>query len=290
MAKHGLGRGLEALLSDAISAEDRYAIRDVRVDDIVPNRYQPRQSFDKEKLAELVQSVRERGIVQPLILRRAGDAGFELVAGERRLRAAREAGLTSVPAIVREYDDESALEVALIENVQREDINAIEAAHAYQRLAAEFGLTQEQIARRVGKARPTIANTLRLLALPREVQQSVLDGEISEAHGRAVLQAAPHAQLAVWKEIVRKRMSVREAERLGRRMSTADASRPLAAQIDPLPPARDPNVTAIEEALQEALGTRVALRPSADGGRIEIAYYSQEQLEGLVERLIGPGA
>ena len=286
MQKRGLGRGLEALLSDAITPEDRASVRDVPVDRVAPNRFQPRLSFDPAKLDELVQSIREHGIVQPLIVRRAGADAFELVAGERRLRAAKEAGLATVPAIVREYDDESALEIALIENVQREDINAIEAARAYQRLGAEFGLTQEQIASRVGKARPTIANTLRLLTLPAEVQESVLRGEVTEAHARAVLQAAPHAQIPMWREIVRKRLSVREAERLGRRLSAASASR-AAADRERGP--RDPHVAAVEEALREALGTRVTVRLSGESGRIEIAFYSQDQLDGLLQRLLGPG-
>src|SRR5687768_17440585 len=218
MGKRGLGRGLGALLPGA-SDESDASLKDVPLDQIKANPYQPRQIFDETGLGELSRSIQEHGILQPVILKRTGMDSYELVAGERRFRAARQAGLQSIPAVVREYQPSQMLEVALIENLQREDINAVDAAHAYQRLRTEFGLTQEEIARRVGKAQSTIANTLRLLALPDEVLASVQRGEITEGHARAILQARPEAQLVVWQDARNQGLSVRQTERLARELS-----------------------------------------------------------------------
>src|SRR5712692_5982758 len=186
----GLGRGLGALIGEQDAMRPRETVVEIPVEEIRPNRYQPRQSLNDTALHELAESIREHGVLQPVVVRRI-DRGFELVAGERRFRASQLAGLARVPACVRDYTDEQALEVALVENLQREDINALEAARAYRRLADEFGLTQEQIATKVGKSRSTVANTLRLLQLPAKLQRSLESGEITEGHARALLAAEP---------------------------------------------------------------------------------------------------
>lgn len=287
MEKRGLGKGLSALLSSSMAEEDAASVREVRVEQIRPNPYQPRRSFDPQKQAELVQSIREQGILQPVLLRRIAVDSYELIAGERRFRAAAEAGLTVIPAIVRECTDTQMLELALIENIQREDISPVEAALAYQRLINEFGMTQQEVARRVGKAQPTIANTLRLLSLPPPVLDSLSRGEISEGHARSLLQVAPEARLSAWETVVRRRLTVRETERLAREMRDGLPD-PLAA-----PPrtdaahAKDPHYVAVEETLRAALGTKVSLKWSGEIGRIEIEFYSEEQLEGIMRRILG---
>lgn len=289
MERKGLGKGLGALFSDALSSDDASTVRLLTVDRIRANPYQPRTVFDTEKLNELVLSIKEHGILQPLIVRRVGLETYELVAGERRLRAAQLAGLTAVPAIVREYADGQMLEIALIENVQREDINPVESARAYSRLMDEFGMTQEDVARRVGKARSTIANTVRLLQLPEPVLASVVSGEISEAHARAILQAAPEAQVDAWKEVVAKKLSVRATEELGRRLRTGAVRPKESATVEMAPIAtvvRDPNEQAVEDALQTALGTKVTIRRNGHGGKVEIEFYSEEELEGIVDRIL----
>lgn len=286
MNKRGLGKGLGALLPDAMEARGG-APQEIATDLIDANPYQPRVAFDPEKLAELVESVRQHGVLQPVLLRRMPEGRYQLIAGERRVRAAREAGLRTVPALVRECPERDMLEVALIENLQREDINPVEAAHAYTRLATDFGMTQEEIARRVGRSRPAVANTVRLLALPEPVLESLAAGEISEAHARAILQAAPARRLSVWQTIRSRKLSVRAAERLGRELS-AGAERGEAV-VRSRPARTDPNLAAVEEALRTALGTKVTVRQTGETGRIEIEFYSADQLEGIVERILGAG-
>jgi ParB family chromosome partitioning protein len=288
MDKRGLGKGLGALISGSLGEDDATSVRDVRIEHISPNPYQPRKVFDPERLAELVESVREHGILQPVLVRRVAVDSYELVAGERRFRAAQEAGLRTVPALVKEYSDPLMLEVALIENVQREDINPVEAALAYRRLNSEFGLTQSDIAKRVGKAQSTIANTLRLLSLPEPMLASLQRGEISEGHARTLLQVAGEAQEQAWEAIRSKGLSVREAERLARDLQhrptpavTQDRSR--------REPAQDANLAAVEGALRESLGTKVHVRLSNGVGKIEIEFYDEQQLEGLISRLTGDG-
>lgn len=287
MARKGLGRGLAALIGEAALGEAEAGVQQASVAAIVPNPYQPRTEFDVEAMRELVESVKAHGVLQPVIVRPLGDGRYELVAGERRLRAAREAGLELIPVVVRDLEPEQVLEIAIIENVQREDINPLDAATAYRRLIDEFGLTQDQIAQRVGKARPTIANTLRLLTLPEPVQHSVRNGEITEAHARLLLQAKPSEVLDVWTTVRRKGLSVRETASLvgdrraePRRRKNLTESRP---RVEP----RDPNLAAVQEALEIALGTKVTVRRSGGVGTVEIEFYSDEQLEGLVERVIG---
>lgn len=287
MTRKGLGRGLAALIGDAALAEDNLSAQEAPVAAIVPNPYQPRTEFDPDAMRELVESVRAHGVLQPVIVRPIGEGRYELVAGERRLRAAREAGLERIPVVVRELEPEQVLEIAIIENVQREDINPLDAATAYRRLIDEFGLTQEQIAQRVGKARPTVANTLRLLSLPAPVQESVRRGEITEAHARHLLQAKPSEILDAWATVRRKGLSVRETEELVKSYRLHPARPTRSTVSTPRVEQRDPNLAAVQEALEIALGTRVTVRRSGGVGTVEIEFYSDEQLEGLVERLIG---
>src|SRR5712691_4862041 len=211
----GLGRGLGALIGEQDAMRPRETVVEITVEEIRPNRYQPRQSMDNAALHELAESIREHGVLQPVVGRRT-ERGYELVAGERRLRASQLAGLGRVPACVRDYSDEQALEVALVENLQREDINALEAARAYKRLSEEFGLTQEQIATKVGKSRSTVANTMRLLQLSPRAQRSLESGDISEGHARALLASAPEQRESMLEEVLRGRTSVREAEQMAR--------------------------------------------------------------------------
>src|SRR2546428_5459770 len=247
----GLGRGLGALIGEQDAMRPREAVVEIPVEEIRPNRYQPRQSVDDTALHELAESIREHGVLQPVVARGV-ERGCELVAGERRFRAAQLAGLARVPACVREYTDEQALEVALVENLQREDINALDAARAYKRLSDEFGLTQEQIAAKVGKSRSTVANTMRLLQLTPAEQRSLEKGEISEGHARALLASEPLRRKALLGEIISGKTSVREAEqmaRMGRGSEAVVEERPVRAR------ATDANVGAVEARLRERLGT-----------------------------------
>jgi ParB family chromosome partitioning protein len=288
MEKRGLGKGLGALISGTLGEEDASSVREVRVEQIRPNPYQPRTVFDPDKLAELVASVREHGVLQPVLLRRVAVDSYELIAGERRFRAAQEAGLRAIPALVKEYSEPQMLEVALIENVQREDISPVEAAVAYRRLSAEFGMTQSEIAKRVGKAQSTIANTLRLLSLPEPILESLQRGEIAEGHARTLLQVDGDAQAVAFEAIRSKGLSVREAERLTREIQERPRSNGAAEKPrrESLP---DPNLAAVEGALRESLGTKVHVRLSNGVGRIEIEFYDEQQLEGLIARLTGDG-
>jgi ParB family chromosome partitioning protein len=245
------------------------------IESIRPNPYQPRDAFDQESLAELAASIREQGLLQPLIVRRAGE-GFELIAGERRFRAAMMAGLERVPVTVRDANDRESLELALIENLQREDLNPIEEARAYQRLMEEFSLGQEEIARRVGKNRSTVSNAIRLLQLPPDVRARVESGALSAGHARSLLGlVSGEEQAEAADRVIRERLSVREVERLVRKRT-----RP----ISPAPV--DPDRRALETDLSRELGTRVRLVPGKNGaGRIEIEYYSAAELDGLLARL-----
>jgi ParB family chromosome partitioning protein len=277
--KKGLGRGLDALISrDALSRSQ--AVIQVAVGELEPNPRQPRSQMGEQGLEELAQSIRRHGIIQPLVVRPKGD-GFEVVAGERRWRAAQLAGLESVPCVVRETSDEEAVVFALVENLQREDINAIDAAEGYRRLLTEFHMTQSELAEQMGRSRPAIANTLRLLDLPPEVQESLKAGTISEGHGRALLLAAgdPAGLLSVWQRVCEQGLSVRETEAL----CQAAAEGPQKREAKPAKGPPDPNVVDIEERLQRALGTRVQVRPRGKrGGTVVIRYRALEELDALV--------
>lgn len=251
-------------------------IVDIQVSAIVANPRQPRAHFDAEALRELAASIREVGVLQPLIVRDLGSGRYELIAGERRLRASKLAGLAKVPAIIRLAGSQKSLEIALIENIQREDISPLECAHAYYRLTAEFGLTQEQVARKVGKSRVAITNTLRLLNLPPRVLDGLRDHRITEGHARALLGIGSQAQqLAAFDLVLAKSLSVRETEALAGRC----------AKRKPDSGALDPSVQALEEALSIRLGAPVELAKSGKGGRLEISYFDDEDLGRIVEAL-----
>jgi ParB family chromosome partitioning protein len=273
-----LGRGLSALIPEAPPAPADRAL-EVDTDRLRPNRFQPRTRMDDARIEELSRSIRAHGIIQPVVVRRAED-GYEIVAGERRWRAAQRAGLLKVPVVVRDIPDERLLAAALIENIQRQDLNPLEEAHAYRRLADEFGLTQEQIAESVGKDRSSIANYVRLLRLPNEVRDNVASGELSMGHARALL-ALPDetAQLRLARDVVAKQLSVRETESLVRRAG------PPAAPAEE--PAKDVHTRAAEERLRFVLGTRVRIVRRRKGGRIEVDFASEDELQRLFERLTG---
>lgn len=270
--RRSLGKGLAQLVGEQFEGG---APSEVSVDAIVPNPRQPRTNFEDAALRELAASVKEYGVLNPLTVRPLTEGRYELIAGERRLRAAKLAGLKEVPVVIRAAGDQNSLELAMIENVQREDINAMEAAHAYRRLMDEFGLTQEGVADKVGKARPTIANSLRLLKLPPKVQSGLHEGRISEGHARALL-AFPELeqQMAMFNAIVEKGLSVREVER---------AAQPAQPKRRPRKGTGDPNLTAVERSLSERLGAPVKIA----NGRIEISFFGDDDLQRIIEALGG---
>jgi len=273
-----LGRGLSALIPDVPAALPPSA-RPLEVDTdlLKPNRFQPRTAMDDDRIEELARSIRSNGIIQPIVVRKA-ENGYEIVAGERRWRASQRAGLLKVPIVVRDIPDDRLLAVALIENLQREDLNPIEQAHAYRRLADEFHLTQEQIADAVGKDRSTIANVTRLLRLPLEVRENVAAGSIDMGHARALLSLPDEASQLRWgREVVSKQLSVRETEVLVKKALTPPAPREEQQN--------DVHTRAAEEKLRFALGTRVRIARKLKGGRIEIDFASEDELQRLYEQL-----
>jgi ParB family transcriptional regulator, chromosome partitioning protein len=279
-AEHGAGG-----VGGAGSAGDG-ALLQVELGRIERNPRQPRRQMDETQLGELADSIREHGLLQPVVVTRLDDGAgegpprYQLVAGERRWQAAKIAGLVRIPVLVRDVTPRELLELALVENVQRADLNAIEAAAAYQQLAQDFGMTQEQIGSRVGKSRFAIANTLRLLQLPAAVQQAIVAGQISEGHARAILGLAdPEAQRQLTLQVVEHGLSVRQTEELVRRLQVAApperrSGRPAA-----------PDVVALEDRFRAALGTKVSLTRTKRGGRLTIFYYDEEQLQALYDRL-----
>jgi len=281
--QRGLGRGLGALLSstpDDISAvADKDSLTEIPISDISVNPYQPRKIFDPKALQELSASIKASGVIQPIVVRRVGGA-YQLVAGERRWRAAREAGLTRIPAVVRDVTDAESLEIALVENLLREDLNPIEEAEAYQKLLAQFGWTQEALAQRVGRDRSSIANTLRLLRLPDSIQADLRGGRLTMGHALALLSLTSEAdQLRLRDEILTHSWSVRAAEHTARVVeAAAGAPRRLKAVRR-----RSAELVAVEEALQRALMTRVRIAGTERAGTIQIAYANAEDLERLAE-------
>ncbi len=276
-----LGRGLDALFSTGERPARSEGARSVPTSQIAPNPRQPRTVLDEAKLAELAESIRVHGLIQPLIVTETAE-GFTLIAGERRWRAAQLAGLAEVPVVVKETTPQDMLELALIENVQRADLNAIEEAHAYRQLIDEFGLTQEAVAERVGKARSTVANLVRLLTLPEGIQAAVNDGRLSGAHARALLPLpTPEAQTAAMNQILRLELSVRQTETMVAGL--------LADQRPPPRPRRHlpPELAALQSRFEEALGTRVNIERGAKGGRVVIHFYSDEELNAIYDALGG---
>jgi ParB family chromosome partitioning protein len=289
-----LGKGLGALLGDVLDAPpaNDYPIVDVEVARLQPNRFQPRREFDEEALRDLRASIEENGLLQPLVVRRStpGD-GYELVAGERRLRAMRDLGWETVPAVVRDFSDEAMLVLALVENIQREDLNALEEAIAFQRLIDGFGFTQKEVARRVGRDRSTISNALRLLALPGAVRDMVADGRLSAGHARAVLSVdGEAAQLELATAVIREELSVRETERRARRSrdgGAATGTRSGGTKAE----AGDPVARRAATLLGRSLGTGVAVRlTGADRGEIRIPFHDAEDFERIVRRLLAGDA
>ena len=281
MQKKGLGKGLSALIP-GIDAPGETPNLQVEVDRIASNPSQPRRSFDEAKIDELAASVRDQGIIQPLLVRRAGE-GYELIAGERRLRAARKAGLREVPVIVREASNSETLQLALLENLQREDLNPIEEATAYQRLQEEFELSQEEIAQKVGKSRPAVANCMRLLLLPKEVQQELAQGKLPVGQARALLGLESEAlMLAAAREVITKGLSTRAAERLVARLKSGRKRKRETALSDS-------NLRSLVEQLQRSLGTKVRLvhRAGSGRGKVEIEYYSLADLERIIQMMTG---
>jgi ParB family chromosome partitioning protein len=277
-----LGRGLSALIPDTLppaGAADRPL--EVDSDLLRPNKFQPRTTMDDARIEDLARSIRANGIIQPIVVRRV-EGGYEIVAGERRWRAAQRAGLLKVPIVVRDIPEDRLLAAALIENIQREDLNPIEEAHAYRRLADEFHLTQEQIADAVGKDRSSIANYIRLLKLPREVRENVGSGALSMGHARAILGLGDEtSQLRVSRDVVARSLSVRETEVLVKRLGL-----PAPAKAEPR---KDVHTRAAEDQLRFALGTRVRIVRRGKGGRVEIDFSSEDELQRIYEKLTEKG-
>lgn len=276
MNKRGLGRGLDALLGSEATAQTTEALAEIPVDQIDVNPRQPRKDFDQAALDELARSLRTTGMLQPVVVRRVAGERWQLIAGERRWRAARQAGLERIPAVIREASDAESLELALVENLLREDLNPMEEAEAYQQILAEFGWTQEVLAQRVGKDRSTIANSLRLLRLPRAIQDDLRSGRLTMGHARALLSLTdPAEQLKLRDEILAHNWTVRATEEgvERRRLVPAPARR------------RSAELVALEEAMQRALLTRVKIRGDERRGRIEITYASTDELNRLAATL-----
>ena len=283
--KTGLGKGLGALIPFVEEEVAASGVIEAPLASIKPNPHQPRTSIRDQDLVELAASIEEHGIIQPLIVARAVD-GYQLIAGERRWRAARLAGLSTVPIVVKDVVPSEMLELALVENLQRADLNPLEEAMAYRQLTEEFGLTQEQVARRVGKSRVAVSNTLRLLKAARPVQEALLEGKVSEGHARALLGLEQaEAQEAALKMVLKRELNVRQTEELVRRLLG------LRRGNGEQRPAREisPETRALESHFREALGTKVSLTRSGEGGRVVIYFYSEEELDALYERIVGRG-
>jgi ParB family chromosome partitioning protein len=281
MEKRALGRGLDALLPTAkpASMPELPEVQHLRVEAIVPNRYQPRQTFSPQELSELAASLKQSGLLQPVLVRRKGDGIYELISGERRWRAAREAGLETIQAVIRNCSDEESILLALVENLQREDLNPMEMARAYQRMMNEFGLTQDGIAQRVGCERSSIANLVRLINLPAEVQQLIESGQLSAGHAKVILGASnPAEQVRLAQLVVTRNLSVRETENI---LATSAAARKHNAKELRRSPLVD-----VEERLQKRFGTKVSVLSGKRGGKVIIHYFSPPELDGILEQLL----
>lgn len=285
MNRKALGKGINALIPDfemgvPESAEKGIAHSvELLIDDIAPNRFQPRKYFDDDKLEELVESIRENGILQPVVVQKA-EIGYELVVGERRWRASKKAGLNKIPAVIREVTDAQALELAIIENIHRQDLNPIEEGEAYARLADEFALTQEMIAKKVGKSRTAVANTLRLLKLPRNIKEDLVSGKLSMGHARALLGLENPGQMqALCKEVFKHDLTVRQTEK-----RVNGLKQPVPTKL--VPPKKNIFIKDLEKELERKLGTKVEINPKKTGGKLVVTYYSDDDLE-RIQNLIG---
>ena len=273
--------GLDALFSNSLMDDDT-SVKTVPLTSIVPNPRQPRTRFTDEELAELADSIREHGVIQPLVVSEQSDGTYVLIAGERRLRASMLAGLSSVPVVTRQADDRELLELALIENIQREDLSPLEAAEAYKSLEENFNLTHEEISKRVGKNRASITNTMRLLKLPGDVQKALLEKKITEGHARVLLSLpTPQAQINAMNHIINNDLNVRQTEEYVRSLVGEKKAAPKNTKQ-----ALEPEMQELEERLRQLIGTKVSLRPTKNGaGSINIHYYSAEELESIIEKL-----
>lgn len=281
MEKKALGKGLDALLPSVAGNRPVEAgdIQYLQINDIVPNRYQPRHHFSPQELAELAASINETGVLQPIMVRRKGDGIFELISGERRWRASKEAGLEKIRAVVRNCTDQEALLIALIENVQREDLNPMEIARAYSRMMREFGLTQDMVAQKVGCDRSSVANLVRLTHLHPDVQALVENGTLSAGHAKVILGLeSPESQIQVARIVANRGLSVRETEKV--------VESTLAGRKRHRKPSGNSQWTAIETRLQKRLGTKVNIQPRGKGGKVVIHYFSAPELDGIVEALL----
>jgi ParB family transcriptional regulator, chromosome partitioning protein len=275
MQKKALGRGLSALFEGGSAESQGTRVAEIEIHRIIPNRYQPRRAFDEETLRELTESVRRDGILQPVVVRQGQDGQYELVAGERRWRAAQAAGLLKIPAVIKEATDAELIALALIENIQRQDLNPIEAARAYQRLVQEFRMTQEEVALRVGKDRSSVANLIRLLVLPVELQEEVRTGRLSMGQARALLSLSRSAdQIRTARQVIKKALSVRQTERLVKRLQEKRSPKGLNRL--------QPGMNEGEERLRRHLGTRVKIVPKTKGGNIMIQYCDLSDLDRII--------
>jgi len=280
--KRGLGKGLGALIPPAASAEIQSSAIEIPINQISPNPHQPRHAIDQDKLQELASSISEHGLIQPLVVAQT-ETGYQLIAGERRWRASKIAGFTTVPVIIKETSPQQMLELAIVENIQRADLNPLEEAEAYAQLISEFGLTQEAVADRVGKSRTAVANTVRLLNLPGEIREHLAAGKISEGHARAILSLKKQEdQLKALDKIVKQNLNVRQTEALVRQLLTQDQTpKPKPTQITP-------QDKAIQSKFESRLGTRVELRRTDDeAGKITIHFYSREELQAIFNAIVG---
>lgn len=274
----GLGKGLNALITSNL-IEEGEQVKDVSVSEIRPNPYQPRKEFEQSAIEELADSIREHGIIQPLIVRKS-IKGYELVAGERRLRAAKLAGLKQVPVVVKAYTDQQLMEIALIENLQRENLNPLEEAEAYDKLIAHHDYTQEQLAKRIGKSRPHVANMLRLLQLPDSIRKMLAAAELTMGHARALLAVSDaEVQKQLANDVVKKSLNVRQLEELVKQLSVSRETKKKK------PAKSEPILIELEERLRTRFGTAVKIKKGAKRGKIEIDFYSQEDLQRIIEIL-----
>ena len=282
--KKGLGKGLSALIPQGSVFTGGRTIVNIDVNKIIPNPRQPRTQFNEESILELADSIKSKGIAQPILVRMKKDS-YELVAGERRLRAAKKAGLSAVPAIIKDFTDEESLELALIENLQREDLNPMDEAEAYYMLMTEFKITQQDVAKKVGKNRSTVANMLRLIELPQEVKKSLRKGEITTGHARALLTITDKdKQMLVFRDVIKNKLSVRDIEILVYGApKLEEGKKPKKKKAD----IKNPELQMFIEKLAGVLGTKVRIYGSAQRGKIEVEYYSQEDLERLLEIITG---
>lgn len=282
--KPALGKGLSALIPDKDKIKRKAKeILDLDIKSIMPNEYQPRRIFNDSALNELVASIKEKGVIQPIIVRQSSDSKYELIAGERRWRAARAAGLAHIPSIIKDAAPAESLELALIENIQREDLNPLETAEAFERLIKDFSLTHDDLSKKVGKDRATVTNYLRILKLPLEIKKWIAEGALSIGHAKALLQVPnQRTQAVIAKKVLQSGLSVRETEALCKQGSSPTVPRSRRA----VP--RDPQIASLEEKMMHSLGTKVHLkhRSNKKGGKIEIEYYSLEELDRLLEILI----